>query len=88
MRGHTLTRAAKLLIATGWSGSWVILGLWLMENTTPILAVGPLSAGVFVLLALVADDLVPGASPTVTDFMKLTTAFVFFGWAPLVFFSL
>ncbi len=87
-RGLTLTRAAKLLIGTVWSGVWVILGLWLMENISPILAVGPLSAGVFVLLVLVADDLVPGASPKATNFMKLSTALVFLTWAPLIGWSL
>ncbi len=88
MRWDTLTRAAKLVFGTGWSGAWVILGLWLLENTSLILAVGPISAGVFVLMVQVADDLVPGASPGVTGFMKLTTALVFFGWAPLAFWSL
>jgi len=88
MRWDTLTRTAKLVLGTGWSGVWVILGLWLLENTSPILAVGPISAGLYVLMVLVADDLVPGASPGVTGFMKLTAALVFFGWAPLAFWSL
>jgi hypothetical protein len=88
MRGHTLARAMKLVFATGWSGAWVILGLWLLENCSLILAVGPISAGLFVLMAFVADDLVPGASQAVTGFMKLTVALVFFGWAPLAFWSL
>ncbi len=88
MRWHTLARAMKLAFGTGWSGAWVILGLWLLENTSPILAVGPISAGMFVLMVLVADDLVPGASVVVTGFMKLTAALVFFGWMPLAFWSL
>ena len=88
MSGHTLARAAKLAFGTGWSGAWVILGLWRLENTSLILAVGPFAAGLFVLMHVVADDLVPGASPTATGFMKLTVALVFFGWVPLVFRSL
>jgi len=88
MPGWNLYRVAKLLIGTVWSGSWVILGLWLMENHSPLLAVGPLSAGFFVLLVLVADDLVPGASPTMTNGLKLITMLVFFEWAPLLILSL
>ena len=88
MPGWSLTRAVKLLIGALWSGSWVILGLWLIENYSLILGVGPLSAGVFVLLALVADDLVPGASPAMTNALKLTTMLVFFEWAPLLILSL
>lgn len=75
------------MIGTGWAGAWVILGLWLMENYSPLVGVGPITAGMFVLMALVADDLVPEASPTVTGIMKLTMAFAFYGWAPLVFWS-
>ncbi len=88
MPGWSLIRVAKLLIGTVWSGAWVILGLWLMENTSLLLGVGPLSAGVFVFLALVADDLVPGASPAMTNALKFTTALVFLEWAPLVLLSL
>lgn len=88
MRWIALSQAAKLVFGTGWSGAWVILGLWLLENYSLILAVGPIAAGLFVLMYLVADDLVPGASPTVTGFMKLTVALVFFGWVPLAFWSL
>lgn len=76
-------RGLKLALGIFWSGAWVILGLWLMENTSPVLGVGPIAAGFFVLMYLVADDLVPGASPTATGFMKLTVALVFWGWAPL-----
>jgi len=88
MPGWNPIRVVKLLIGTVWSGSWVILGLWLMENYSLILGVGPLSAGVYVLLVLVADDLVPGASPAVTGPLKIVTAFVFIDWAPLLLLSL
>ncbi len=88
MRWHALSRTAKLAFGTGWSGACVILGLWLLENYPSILAVGPISAGLFVLMVQVADDLVPGASQEVTGFMKLTAALVFFGWAPLAFWLL
>jgi len=59
-------RGAKLALGIIGSGAWVNLGLWLMENTSPVLGVGPIAAGLFVLMYLVADDLVPGASPTTT----------------------
>lgn len=81
-------RVTKLLIGAVWSGLWVILGLWLMENCSLLLGVGPLSAGVLVFMVLVADDLVPGASPAVTNAMKFTTALVFLEWAPLILLSL
>jgi hypothetical protein len=81
-------RASKLLAGTVLSGVAVISGLWFCENTSPILAVGPVAAGLYVLMYMVADDLVPGASPTATGFMKLTVALVFFGWVPLAFWSL
>ncbi len=87
MPGWNPTRTVKWLIGTVWSGFWVILGLWLMENTSLILGVGPLSAGLFVFLALVADDMVPGASPALTTPLKLTTMLVFFEWAPLIILS-
>ncbi len=85
--GRTALRAAKCLLGLGLSGLGVISGLWLRENISPILAVGPFTAGLYVLMRLVADDLVPGASPMVTGYLKLTTALVFIGWAPLAFWS-
>lgn len=93
MNGHTMrwrgpARALKLLTGIVLSGVGVIGGLWLCQNTSPILAVGPLASGIYVLMRLVADDLVPGASPIATGFMRQTTAWVFFGWTPLAFWSL
>ncbi len=78
-----LGRGVKLSAGMVLSGAAMIGGFWLIENTTPILAVGALSAGFYLLMILVADDLVPGASRAVTGFMKLTTVMVFFGWMPL-----
>ena len=93
MNGHmSQSRGAawafKLFIWYVLSGLGIVGGLWLCKNTSPILAVGPLTAGLYVLMAMVADDLVPGASPTATGFMKLTTALVFFEWALIALLSL
>ena len=88
MRWRGQVRAFKLFTGIVLSGVGVVGGLWLCENTSPILAVGPLAAGIYVLMRRVADDLVPGASPTATGFMKWTMALVFFGWVPLAILSL
>ncbi len=80
-------RAFKLFTGIVLSGVGVVGGLWLCKNITPILGVGPLSAGIFVLMHLVADDLAPGASPAATGFLKCTVALVFFGWTLLAFLS-
>ena len=72
-------RAFKLFTGIVLSGVGVIGGLWLCQNTSPILAVGPMAFGIYLLMCLVADDLVPGASPTATGYMKLTMAWVFLG---------
>lgn len=80
-RSRGRRRTWKLLAGTLLSGVGISYGLWLRENTSPILAVGPGVAGIYVLMHMVADDLVPGASPTVTGFLKLTTVLVFFSWA-------
>lgn len=58
-------------------------GFWLIENTTPILAVGPLSAGLFLLMHGVADVLVPGASSRARGYLKVWTAMVFLEWTPV-----
>lgn len=80
-------RAFKLFAGFVLSGVLVIGGLWLCQNTSPMLAVGSLTAGIYALMRLIADDLVPGASPTATGFMKWTMALVFFGWVPLALWS-
>ena len=76
---------AKLLEGMVLSGVLMIGGFWLIENTSPILAVGPLAAGFYVLMYAVADGLVPGASPMATRCLKLWTLLVFLEWTPLVF---
>lgn len=78
----------SLISGTVLSAGWIVWGLWLIENTSPIWGVGPVAAGLNMTMYLVADVLVPGASPGATGFMKLTTALVIFGWVPLAFWSL
>lgn len=80
-------RAMRLVAGVELSGIGVLCGLWMALNLSPILSVGPLAAGIFVLMYLVADDLVPGASQAATGIMKLTVALVFFGWSLLAFWS-
>jgi len=79
-----LFRAIKLLLGMSLSGFGVLGGLWLLENRSPVLAVGPISAGLWVLMRWVADDLVPGASKQATGMMKLTMVLALYGWASLV----
>lgn len=85
---RSLLRMVSLVAGAMLSAGWLIGGLWLIENTSPILAVGPVAAGLNMYMHLVADALVPGASPAATGFLKLTTALVIFGWVPLAFWSM
>lgn len=88
MGWRSLFRMVSLICGAVLSAGWGVWGLWLIENTSPILAVGPLAAGLNMYLHLVADVLAPGASPLATGFLKLTSALVLFGWTPLAFWSL
>ncbi len=88
MRWLTLARASKLALGALLSGGWMVCGFWVLENYSPALAVGPIAAGQYVLMHLVADDLVPGASPLATGFMKLTAGLVFWGSALLALWSI
>ncbi len=80
-------RAIKVTSGIVLSAAWVVYGLWLWDNTWPILALGPASAGVFLLMVMVADDLAPRAYPRVTGTLKMAVMLTFFGWAELLLLS-
>ncbi len=70
------------------TGAWLsaclfVWGIWLMRNTSPIMGVGPMAAGVQVYLYEVADVVVPDALSVVTATMKWGSGLVLFGWAIL-----
>jgi len=83
-------RIAKLSLGSLWASSLMFLGLawWGLSRSVEASWIAtasliPLSAGWFVVMMLIADELCPRALVGVTGFMKLTAALIFWGSAAL-----